>query len=211
MWKMRLAAMAVVAAILAGLALLFLVVLPLLKNKPPAKIAATPNLVVQVQGLSQLVTVKYVIEKIVKLESEPALYGLLPGDRIIIVAHANVKAGVDLSQITADDLKVDDSRKTLSLTLPPAKITDCYLDEKQTQIWEHKTALFRSFDKNLEHNAREQALREIMLAAGESGIQKEALERAKTQLTQFFHALGFTEVDIRTRAEVKQPQFENPR
>jgi hypothetical protein len=206
MWKTRLAIIAVLAAILAGLALLFFVVLPLLRSRPPAKIATTPNLIVQVQGLSQLVTVKYVIEKIIKLESDPALYGLLPGDRVIIVAHADVKAGVDLSQIKPDDLKVTDKR--ISLIIPPAKIIDCYLDEKQTQIWEHKIAIFRSFNKDLEHEARLQAIQEIMLAAGNSGIQREALERAKTQLAQFFKALGFTEVDIRTRGEIKQPQFE---
>jgi hypothetical protein len=206
MWKTRLALLAVATAILAGLALLFFVVLPLLKGPPPPKVANTPNLVVQVQGLSQLVTVKYVIEKIIKLESEPTLYGLLPGDRVIIVAHADVKAGVDLSQVRPDDLKVSD--KNISLIIPPGRITDCYLDEKQTQIWEHKLALFHSFNKDLEHNARQQAIREIMLAAGNSGIQREALERAKTQLAQFFKALGFTEVDIRTRGEVKPSQPE---
>ena len=169
MWKTWLALVAVAAAILAGLGLLFFVLLPLLKAPSPPKIATTPNLVVQVQGLSQFVTVKYVIEKIVKLESEPALYGLLAGDRVIIVAHANVKAGVDLSQVTPQDLQVNDRK--ISLILPPGKITDCYLDEKQTQIWEHKTAIFRSFNKDLEQSARQQALQEIMLAAGNSGIQ----------------------------------------
>src|ERR1041385_10011 len=50
MWKTRLAILAVAAAILAGLALLFFVVLPLLKSPPPPKVANTPNLIVQVQG-----------------------------------------------------------------------------------------------------------------------------------------------------------------
>jgi hypothetical protein len=207
MWKTRLALIAVAVAILAGLAVLFRIVLPLLRPSPPPKIENTPNLVVQVQGLAQFVTVKYVIEKIVKLESEPALYGLLAGDRVIIVAHATVKAGVDLSQITSDDLRVAGSK--LSLALPSARITDCYFDEKQTQIWEHKTALFRSFNKDLEQSARQQAIGEILLAAGNSGIQKEALERAKTQLTQFFKALGFTEVDIHTRSGPNVPPREN--
>ena len=201
MWKTRLAIIAVVGGILAGLALLFYLVLPVLRSQASPKIANTPNLVLQVQGLSQLVTVKYVMEKVVKLESEPALYGLLPGDRIIIIAHADVKAGVDLSQISADDIKVSD--KKISLIIPPGKILDCYLDEKYTQVWEHKLAIFRKFDPHLEHNAREQARQEIMLAAGNSGIQEEALERAKANLTQFFRALGFTEVDIRTRSETK--------
>src|SRR6266581_2043095 len=70
MWKTRLAIIAVVGGILAGLALLFYVVWPVLRSQAPPRIVNTPNLVLQVQGLSQLVTVKYVMEKVVKLESE---------------------------------------------------------------------------------------------------------------------------------------------
>src|ERR1051326_458180 len=147
MWKTRLAIIAVVGGTLAGLAVLFYIVLPVLRSEAPPKIADTPNLVLQVQGLSQFVTVKYVMEKVVKLESEPALYGLHPGDRIIIIAHADVKAGVDLAQISPDDIKV--SNKKISLTIPPGKILDCYLDEKYTQVWEHKLAIFRKFDPHL--------------------------------------------------------------
>jgi len=48
MWKTRLAIIAVVGGILAGLALLFYVVLPVLRSQASPKIANTPNLVLQV-------------------------------------------------------------------------------------------------------------------------------------------------------------------
>ena len=197
MTKTRLAILALTLAILAALGLLFTVLLPLVRPKPP-KLAATANLLTQVQTLSQLVTIKYVVEKIVKLEGDPSLLPLNQ-DQVIILARAVVKAGVDLSQLKADDLKVTDKR--ISIIIPPAKITDCYLDDQKTEIWEHKTALFRRFDKNLEQNARRQALDQIKVAAGDDGIQKEALDRAKAQLTHLFQLLGFTEVEVRTRAE----------
>ena len=171
--------------------------LPLIRPKPQ-KLAATANLLTQIQTLSQLVTVKYVVEKIVKLEGDPSLLPLNQ-DQVIILARAIVKAGVDLSQLKPDDLNVSD--KKITIFIPPAKITDCYLDDLKTEIWEHKTALFRRFDKNLEQNARRQALDQIKVAAGDNGIQKEALDRAKAQLTNLFQLLGFTEVEVRTRVE----------
>ena len=154
----------------------------------------TRMMVTQIQTLSELVTVKYLVEKVVKLEAEPSVLGR---DRIILLTHAVVKAGVDLAGIKPEDVKASGSKVTL--ILPPARITDCYLDEKRTEVWEHLTAFWRKFDEKLEQNARRQALDEIRLAAGEQGIQKEALEKAKLQLGAFLRSLGYTEVEIRTR------------
>src|SRR5580658_9084964 len=47
--------------------------------------------------------------------------------------------------------------KKISLALPRPRITDTYLDDRQTQILDHSTGAFRLFDKDLEQNARQQA------------------------------------------------------
>lgn len=157
-------------------------------------LAPTRSMLTKIQTLNELVTVKYLVEKVVKLEAEPSVLGR---DRIVLLTHAVVKAGVDLSALKPEDVAV--SGKKLTLTLPPARITDCYLDEKKTEVWEHATAFWRTFDAKLEQNARRQALDEIRLAAGEQGIQKEAADKARLQLGAFLQSLGYTEVEIRTR------------
>jgi len=157
-------------------------------------LAPTRLMLTKIQTLSELVTVKYLVEKVVKLEAEPSVLGR---DRIVLLTHAVVKAGVDLSALKPEDVQVSGTK--LTLNLPPARITDCYLDEKKTEVWEHTTAFWRTFDAKLEQNARRQALDEIRLAAGEQGIQKEAHERAQFQLAAFLRSLGYTEVEIKTR------------
>ncbi|MBL9169799.1 MAG: DUF4230 domain-containing protein [Verrucomicrobiales bacterium] len=157
-------------------------------------LAPTRMMLTKIQTLSELVTVKYLVEKVVKLEAEPSVLGR---DRIVLLTHAVVKAGVDLSNLKPEDVEVSGTK--LTLTLPPARITDCYLDEKKTEVWEHTTAFWRTFDAKLEQNARRQALDEIRLAAGEQGIQKEAIERAQFQLTAFLRSLGYTEVEIKSQ------------
>ncbi|MCX6895900.1 MAG: DUF4230 domain-containing protein [Verrucomicrobia bacterium] len=156
----------------------------------------TPTLLRQVQTLAQLVTVKYVMEKTVVLEDVKwsETFGT---SRVLMVAHGVVKAGVDLGQLAAGDVRV--AGKRITVVLPPARITDAYLDEKETQVVERTTGLLRSFDKSLEQTARQQALEDIQRAARRGGILKDADAKAKEQLANLFHQLGFERVEFRER------------
>src|SRR5580704_10211894 len=60
-----------------------------------------PALLEKVQTLSQLVTVKYSLEKVVEFD-DAKWYG---DSRVLLVAHGVVKAGIDLSQIAPDDVQ----------------------------------------------------------------------------------------------------------
>lgn len=140
----------------------------------------------QVQTLSQLVTVKYVMEKVVIFEDVKWYPG---GDsRVLLVAHGIVKAGVDLDKVKLEDVQLEGRRITIKL--PQAQITDCYLDDQQTQIVERTTGLLRSFDKDLEQTARKIAVDDIRRAARTAGILKDADERAQAQLEKMFQQMG---------------------
>ena len=141
----------------------------------------------QVQTLSQLVTVKYVMEKVVVYEDVKWFPG---GDnRVLMLAHGIVKAGVDLERLKPEDVEI--SGQTARIRLPRPQIMDCYLDEKQTQVIERTTGLLRSFDKDLEQNARLIAVDDIRRAARYAGILKDAEERARAQIESFFLQVGY--------------------
>jgi hypothetical protein len=200
MLKTRLVNVCLTLAILAGLAVTFGLILPQLSRLTPSRtIGSTPVILQQVQTLSQLVTVKYVMEKVVDLQDvQPYKDMIVQGwgeNRVLMIAHGVVKAGVDLSEITKGDIEV--SGKKIILKLPPSRVTDRYLDDKQTQIVERTTGLLRSFDKDLEQDARRQAVLDIDRAAREAGILKDADERARLQLKSLFLQLGFEDVEFR--------------
>ena len=109
----------------------------------------TATVVEQVQTLSDLVTVKYVLEKVVILE-DVKWYG---ENRVLLLAHGIVKAGIDLKRIKPDDVTI--SGKIISLRLPPPQITDAYLDDKNSQVIDRTTGFLRAFDKDLEQTARQ--------------------------------------------------------
>ncbi len=165
--------------------------LRLSQPKPSARIHNTSSMLKQVQALSELSTIKYIFEKIVVLE-DVKWYG---ENRVTLIAHGIVKAGMDFQRLGTNDLSI--SEKKISIALPPPQILDAYLDDKKTQVMERSTGLMRSFDRDLEQNARRQAVDDLKRAARYNGILKEADERARLQLSFLFHQLGFTEIEFR--------------
>jgi hypothetical protein len=156
----------------------------------------TPILLQQVQTLSDLVTVKYVLEKVEVWEDPPpAVLSLFSGDnRILLLAQGTVKAGIDLSRIKPGDVQIRD--KSIRIRLPAAQVTDCYLNDKETKVIERSTGRFRSFDKDLEQKIRNTVLDDMRRDALRGGIRAEADERARKQLASFFTVMGFEKVEF---------------
>jgi hypothetical protein len=186
MFKTRLIIAGLALAIALGVALFVTLLFyrPLTLGAPP-KIQSTATIIQQVQTLSELVTVKYVLEKVVILD-DIKWYG---ENRVLLVAHGIVKAGVDLQEIKPEDVRVQD--KKIVLKLPRARITDVYLDDQKTRVVDRSTGLLRAFDKDLEQNARRQAVDDLRIAARMHRIYEDAEERARLQLGNLFHQLGY--------------------
>lgn len=162
----------------------------LLPSSTTPVIGNTATVITQIQSLAHLVTVKYVLEKVVVLE-DAKWYGQ---NRVLMVAHGVAKAGVDLQKLQASDVMVRGKR--LTLTLPKPQIMDVYLDEGKTEVLEHTTGMLRTFDHQMEQDARRQAVEAIRKAARASGILKDAEDRTRLQLTAMARAAGFDDVTI---------------
>ena len=151
----------------------------------------------QVKTLSELVTVQYVIEKVagIQVPSEH-LVGQLVGseNRLLLLAHGTVKAGIDLGKLKPEDLVV--TGKTIFINLPRARITDAYLDENLTRVIDRKTGLLAPSALNLEQTVRKNAVDDIRRAAREGGILNAADERARAQLRNLLLQLGFEKVQF---------------
>lgn len=150
----------------------------------------TDSVVDQIQTLSDLVTVKYVVEKVVILD-DAKWYG---ESRVLLLAHGVVKAGINLQRLKPGDVEV--SGKSISIRLPPPELTDAYLDDRRSQVIDHTTGLLRTFDKDLEQTAREEAVMDIRSAAVQNGILDDASQRAELELALFLHEAGYQQVSF---------------
>lgn len=156
------------------------------------QMTSTATILRQVQTLSQLVTVKYMLEKVVDVK-DARWYG---DNRVLLIAHGIVKAGINLTNIQPSDIQI--AGKKITLTLPHPVITDAYLDDHHTQVLERSTGVLRAFDKDLEQNARKQAVDELRVQALDAEILKDARDRAEAELKALFLRTGFDEVEIKS-------------
>ena len=176
-------AILVVLALL-GIGIAFFVGQYLPRLVKPALSSAT--VVTQVQELSRLETIRYTIEKVIPQDKK---IGSVKVDTLILVAHGEVIAGVNLGNITAENIQVAD--QTITLQLPPAQIfnIDNVVDEAQTYVFERGGLPFLT-DKDLETMARSRASNEIVVAACESGILQSATDNAVKAVKQLLAPLG---------------------
>ena len=127
MFKTRLINAVFTVAIITGVVVMLWFILPRLSRltSAPPKIASTPDVLLEAQKLSQLVTVKYVMEKVVILQDvQPLKEFFLPGsgeNRVMILAHGIVQAGMDLSELKPGDIMTNVNGKKISIKLPPAR------------------------------------------------------------------------------------------
>ena len=150
------------------------------------------SIVKEVQSLARLETIQYSVEKVITAELNQGTFGSLFGDRLLFVAHGYVIAGVDLSKISADDLKMVGD--TLRVKLPVAEVFVATLDNEKSYVYDRETGLLRKADTQLESEARRSAEAEILRTAAEDGILIQAKTNAETYLLSLLNSLGFSRV-----------------
>jgi hypothetical protein len=154
-----------------------------------------PSVVERVQAISKLETVHYQIEKVISGTSTGPLPPPLTGDKILLVAHGEVIAGVDLSKVKPED--VDEVGTAVTLTLPPPEILASKLDNDKTHVYDRQTGLFSKPDANLESQLRATAEREIVQAAQEDGILTQATQNAEQTLRTLLQGLGYKDIQFK--------------
>lgn len=170
-----------------------------LLNKEPTFKQETTVFVEQVKDLATLATAEAHI-KVVKKQEDYKVFGKdfgleLPGTKreLMFVVPATIIAGVDLSGVTAKNLKINDEEKQLEITLPHATFIHepaILMDKVQTFSDE---GLFRSelkSDEGIELLA--EAQKDIKKEAKEIGLLKTAEQNAEKVLKGFFENLGYT-------------------
>lgn len=154
-----------------------------------------PTVVRQVRALQRMETVSYTMDKILSGEREnPILPKFLAGDRLLLVAHGEVIAGLDLSKLQPSDVEVHGS--SVSIRLPAAEIFTTRLDNAKTRVYSRDTGLFSTPDPNLEGEVREEAERQLQSSALEDGILKTAETNARQTVTSVLATLGFEKVEL---------------
>jgi hypothetical protein len=166
----------------------------------PVKIdTSLPTVVEKIQQLQRLETVDYTMDKIVEGDRQSNLLpDFLVGDKLLLVTHGEVIAGIDMGQLTASNIRVSGSgdARRIEVHLPAAQIFVTRLDNAQTRVYSRTTGLLVPVDPNLESEVRSKAEDQFRQGALADGILNKATQNAAASLTTMLRGLGFDQVVV---------------
>lgn len=154
-----------------------------------------PTVVDRIQRLQRLETVVYTMDKLVTGAKEnPVLPDFLTGDRLLMMVHGEVVAGIDFSNLKPDEVRVDG--KQIRLHLPAAQVFSVRLDSAKTRVYSRQTGLLVPTDPNLETEVRQEAEREMQEAALADGILRNAQQNGASTISSLLQGLGIQKIEF---------------
>ncbi len=190
---MRLQWIAVGAATgIAAAALFFLVIQ---HRSPSTQVLDAPAIVREIQGLSELVSVKYTVQKVVGLEEKKVPVG---SEKLLLIVQAEVLAGVDLSAMKPDSVHILPGGE-IKIVTPPPGILHILIDDNQTKVWDRQVTWWTPWvspNPDLERQARLAATASVRQAALDMGILDQARRNAELVIRNLLLTLGAKSIAV---------------
>ena len=153
----------------------------------------------EIEAISQmreLSLVEYRVRKIVKADDEGEWYKI--GDRkILLSCTAYLKAGIDLSGFSAENVDINRLDGSVTVTVPHAKLLS--LDMPASEIreeYDHVTMLRHSFSAEERNALLRQGEKQIRDSVPSLGILEKAEENGRRFFESVFTKMGFTSVEV---------------
>jgi hypothetical protein len=162
--------------------------------------AGAEGIVQRVQSLSRLETTRYTIETVITADEQgfidtPLGRLQIGSDRLLMIIHGRVTAGIDLEKLREEDVEMSRDGKRLTIKLPPVEIFGVDLDNDKTRVYSRETWLKRP-NPNLENEARQGGEAKILATACEDGVMRRTTDDAQRAVEKFVGLLGLAAAAI---------------
>lgn len=161
--------------------------------------ASAPVAIEQIQRLSRLETVVYSLDTVVEgARSSTILPDILAGDKVLLVVHGQSIAGVDMSKLRPEDVRIEprEGGRAIHVSLPASEVFVTAIDNGHTRVYSRQTGLLVPVDQNLESETRSRAQGQMERAALADGILDAARKNARATVMTLLYGLGFQQVDV---------------
>jgi uncharacterized protein DUF4230 len=154
-----------------------------------------PTVVDRIQQLQRLETVVYSMDKVVTGKRENSILpDFLAGDKLLLLVHGQVIAGIDFAALRASQVRVEG--KLVRLRLPEPQVLTTRLDNDKTRVYSRETGLLVPTDPNLESEVRREAEHQLQAAALADGVLETARKNAQSTVTSLLLGMGFEKVEF---------------
>lgn len=162
--------------------------------EPPTQI------VTKLRGASELTTAVFAMESVVPARQDRKVGRLVVGSTTLLyIAYGEVRAGVDLSELDAEDIAVTD--EGIEVTLPAPEILDSKIDVNRSRVYDYNRGflgLGPDVAPELQTLAQQTTLQRIVTSACSDGVLNEANDRAQLTVTQLLSNTGYQQVEVKT-------------
>lgn len=150
--------------------------------------------------MGELATVDYSVSKILKIDDKGEWYKF--GDRkILISVKANVRAGIDLTEMQDDDITIDGN--TINVKLPAVKLLTFNLPNEQVQtVVRDVNGLRHEFTQKDKMHIIQLGEQEIRKEVNNTSILKDAERNAIAWTKSYYENLGFKTVNVSIKKEL---------
>ena len=157
--------------------------------------------ILSIKEMSDLATVEYTVSKIIRASDDKTWFKI--GDRRILMScEAQIKAGIDLSEVTEKSFSIDN--KNITLRLPPPKLISLSLPPEKIITEYEEVGLFREkFNSNDREDLAVQAEQQIRNSISQLGILEQAKVNTSILLTNFLQKLGYEQITISYNGDIK--------
>lgn len=171
-------------------------------NRQPAPHVDVRTLVVQqVRGASELTTAVFAMEAVVPTKRDRTLAGYTVGTTTLLyIGYGEVRAGVDLNQLTSEDITIQGDRITVQL--PPPIILDSKIDVNRSTVYDYDRgflSLGPDAAPQLQQLAQQATLAKITEAACQQQLLDEANTRAEQVIQRLLKTAGYANVTVLTQ------------
>lgn len=158
--------------------------------------AALQQEIESITAMKQLGLVEYRVRKIIKADDQGEWYKI--GDRkILLSCTAYLKAGIDLSSFSAEDIVADRNAGKVTVTLPHATLLSLRMPASEIRQEYDQVSLLRSdFSVQERNNLLRQGERQIRRSVPSLGILPKAEDNARKFFESVFGKLGYTTVEV---------------
>lgn len=152
------------------------------------------TVVEQVRNVAELTTVEVVESTTIEKGNDSGWLDWARGDSIFMFVVVEIGAGIDFEDFYTGSFIVDEGSGTVTVQMPPAKITYVAVDNQQTQVIDRNTGFLTSGNPQLESDARQVAEEVLVESAINSGILDTAETNARNVIQGLLLELGYTRV-----------------
>ncbi|MEU8240676.1 DUF4230 domain-containing protein [Actinoplanes missouriensis] len=162
-----------------------------------------PVLLQSMRDLNRYVAADGTFQVIVDLQQDKEnIPDFLVNRRTLFVGSGTVEAYVDFGALSGDALKIDETKKSIELTLPAPEQSTAALDMAKSYVVAEERGLFDRIgdafgsEPNKQQRVYQLAQERITEAAKSSGMDQRARDNTQRMLESLFARLGYTTVTV---------------